>query len=289
MRPVPAHATKREARGKGELQPMPIIETSFERKAMDLVWPLPKGKGGYQYILVIIDYATRYPEAVPLRSTKAPVLAVELVKVFSRMGFPKDVLADQGTNFWGEVMQEIWSQLGVKHLHTVVFHPQTNGLCERFNKTLKMLLRRFATEDLRGWPKLLEPVLFAVREVSQASTGYSPFELLFGRRPRGILDLARRQWEGERSGGTKKKTLDLGSLRERLLNLSSWAQENLKQAQTMQRKSYNKKVKPKEFQPGEEVLLLLPTSETKLWSKWRGPYKVIRRVTSVDYEINMPD
>lgn len=58
MWPVPAHATKREARGKGELQPMPIIETSFERKAMDLVWPLPKGKGGYQYILVIIDYAT---------------------------------------------------------------------------------------------------------------------------------------------------------------------------------------------------------------------------------------
>lgn len=57
----------------------------------------------------------------------------------------------------------------------------------------------------------------------------------------------------------------------------------------MQRKSYNKKVKPKEFQPGEEVLLLLPTSETKLWAKWRGPYKVIRRVTSVDYEINMPD
>lgn len=62
---------------------MPLTATPFERIGLDLVGPLPKGKGGYQYIMVIVDYATRYPEAVPLRSTKARVLAAELIKIFT--------------------------------------------------------------------------------------------------------------------------------------------------------------------------------------------------------------
>lgn len=122
---------------RGPLQPMPIMETPFQRIAIDLVGPLPMGKGGYQYIMVLVDYATCYLEAIPLRSTKARVLAAELVKIFSRVGFPDEVLMDQGTNFMGEVMQETWSQLGVCHLNTSVYHPQCNGLVERFNKTLK--------------------------------------------------------------------------------------------------------------------------------------------------------
>lgn len=130
---------------------------------------LAKGERGYQYILVIIDYATRYPEAIPLRSTKAGVLAAELIKVFSRVGFPKEVLTDQETNLMGEVMQEMWNQLGVKHLHTSVFHPQCNGLVEKFNGSLKTMIRRFAEEDPTGWPRMIEPVMFAIQEVPQAS------------------------------------------------------------------------------------------------------------------------
>lgn len=69
----PCQLTQPKGKPGGELHPMSIIETPFERIAMVIVGPLPKGKGGYQYILVIIDYATRYPGAIPLRSTKAPV------------------------------------------------------------------------------------------------------------------------------------------------------------------------------------------------------------------------
>lgn len=132
--------------------------------------------------MVLTDYATRYPEAIPLRSTKAPILAADLIKTFTRVGtfsYP----TEKGTNLMGEVMQELWQQLGVKHIHTTVYHPQCNGLVERFNQTLKGMLCRFAVEDPRGWPKLIEPLLFAVREVPQASMGYSPFELLFGSKP----------------------------------------------------------------------------------------------------------
>lgn len=135
---------------RGPLQPMPIMETPFQRIAIDLVGPLSKGKGGYQYIMVLVDYATRYPEAIPLRSTKVRVLAAELVKIFSRVGFPDEVLTDQGTNFMGEVMQETWSQLGVRHLNTSVYHPQCNGLVERFSKTLKGLLKKFAVDNPPG-------------------------------------------------------------------------------------------------------------------------------------------
>lgn len=78
---------------------MPIIDTPFERVAIDL---LPKGKEGHQYVMVLVNYATRYPEGVPLRSTRAPVLAAELIKIFTRVGFPKKVLKDQRTNLTGD-------------------------------------------------------------------------------------------------------------------------------------------------------------------------------------------
>lgn len=103
---------------------MPLIPTPFERIAIDLVGPLPKTKGGYQYIMVLIDYATQYPEAVPFRSTKARILAAELLKIFTCVGFPEEVLTNQGTNLMGDVMREMWVQLGVHHMHTSVYHPQ---------------------------------------------------------------------------------------------------------------------------------------------------------------------
>lgn len=207
------------------MQPMPITSVPFERIAIDLVGPLPKGKGGFQYIMVLIDYATRYPEAVPVRSTKAPKLAAELLKIFARLGFPKEVLTDQGTNLMGEVMRSLWDQLGVRHMCTSVYHPQCNGLVERFNKSLKATLRKFAIENPTQWPDMIEPVLFAIREVPQASTGLSPFELLFGRRPRGLLDLLCDQWTDKRQVKVGKRPVSVESLRDRLQQLATWARK----------------------------------------------------------------
>ncbi|KAL1258958.1 hypothetical protein QQF64_009535 [Cirrhinus molitorella] len=79
-----------------------------------------------------------------------------------------------------------------------VYHPQTDGLVERFNKTLKQMLRRVAAEDKRDWDQMLPYVLYGIREVPQASTGFTPFKLLFGRQPRGLLDVAREAWEHSR-------------------------------------------------------------------------------------------
>lgn len=84
-------------------------------------------------------------------------------------------------------MADLCHLLKVKQLRTSVYYPQTDGLVECFNQTLKKMLRRVVTEDGRDWDLMLPYMLFGVREVPQASTGFAPFELLFGRQPMGLL------------------------------------------------------------------------------------------------------
>ncbi|XP_040262454.1 uncharacterized protein LOC120978250, partial [Bufo bufo] len=174
---------------KAKLVSMPIIDEPFTRVAVDIIGPLAQpSRSGKRYILTIVDYATRYPEAVALSNIQAETVAEALVKVFSRVGFPKEVLSDQGTQFTAEITQQIWKTCGVKSLTSSPYHPQTNGLCERFNGTLKQMLKSF-TGAYKDWERFLPHLLFAYREVPQESTGFSPFELLYGRRVRGPLDL----------------------------------------------------------------------------------------------------
>ena len=79
--------------------PLPVMEEPFQRIAMDIVGPLPRSQSGNQYVLVVCDYATRYPEVVALRNTDAESVAEELVKLFTRVSIPREILTNQGTNF----------------------------------------------------------------------------------------------------------------------------------------------------------------------------------------------
>ena len=162
---------------------------------MDIVGPLPRSSAGKKYILVICDYATRYPEAIPLRSIDANNIAEELVKFFARVGVPEEILTDQGTNFNSQLLKEVYQLLHIKPIKTTPYHPQTDGLVERFNHTLKSMLRKTATEEGKDWDRLIPYLLFAYREVPQASTGFSPFELLYGRQVRGPLDILKESRE----------------------------------------------------------------------------------------------
>lgn len=89
--------TAPKPRYKNPLIPLPTIETSFEKVGLDIVGPLPKSARGHQYILVLVDYATRYPEAIPLRKANAKQIAKELFLFSSRVGLPKEILTDQGS------------------------------------------------------------------------------------------------------------------------------------------------------------------------------------------------
>ena len=169
--------------------PLPIIGAPFSRVAMDRVGPLLRSRSGNRYILVLCDYATWYPEAIPLKNTDAETIAEELVALFSRVGIPHEILTDQGSNFQSQLLKELYRLLRVEAIRTSPYHPQTDGLVERFNQTLKAMLRKTASDEGKDWDKLIPFLLFAYREVPQESTGYSPFELLYGQDVRGPLDV----------------------------------------------------------------------------------------------------
>ena len=183
---------------KAPLIPLPVIAESFRRIAMDIVGPLPRSRSGNRYILVICDYSTRYPEAVPLCNITAETIAEELMKLFARVGIPEEILTDQGSNFTSEVLKELYRCLHIRAIRTSPYHPQTDGLVERFNGTLKNMIKKFVTEKDKDWDKLLPYLLFGYREVPHASTGFSSFELLYGRAVSGPLNILKEAWEGSK-------------------------------------------------------------------------------------------
>ncbi|XP_077936125.1 uncharacterized protein LOC144383152 [Gasterosteus aculeatus] len=273
---------------RAPLRPLPLVEVPFERIGMDLIGPFHWSARGYRFVLVLVDYATRYPEAVPLRNISAKSVAQALFQVISRVGIPKEILTDQGTSFMSRTLRELYGLLGTKSIRTSVYHPQTDGLVERMNKTLKSMIRKFISDDERNWDHWLDPLLFAVREVPQASTGFSPFELLFGRTPQGVLDLIKESWE-EGPSPCKNEIQYVLDLRAKLHTLGQMSRENLLRAQERQQRLYDRGARLRRFTPGEKVLVLLPTSNSKLLAKWQGPFVVTRQVGDVDYEVVRSD
>ncbi|XP_072768318.1 uncharacterized protein [Nerophis lumbriciformis] len=163
----------------------------------------------------------------------------------------------------------------------------TDGLVERFNCTLKKMLKKVADEDGKDWDHLIPYVLFAIREVPQASTGFSPFELVYGRRPRGVLDIAKETWENQPS--PHRSVIDhVAQLQARARKIWPMVREHMEKAQREQAKTYNRGATLREFQVGEKVLVLVPSSECKFLARWQGPYEVIERMGPVNYKVNQP-
>ena len=162
---------------KAPLIPMPIISTPFERVGIDIVGPMNRSRKGNRYLLTICDYATRYPEAIPLSNIRTSTVANALLTVFARVGLPEEIVHDQGTDIMSTVMQTICKKLQITQLKATAYHQQTNGVTERFHATLKNMMRN-------TWDELIPHFLFAYREVPSQSTGFAPFELLYGRQVR---------------------------------------------------------------------------------------------------------
>ncbi|XP_068097047.1 uncharacterized protein [Hyperolius riggenbachi] len=275
------------SRFRNPLVPLPIIEVPFERIAMDIVGPLVKSARGHQYILVVLDYATRYPEAFPLRKPTSKAIARELFNMFTRTGFPREILTDQGTPFMSKVMADLCKLFKIQQMRTSVYHPQTDGLVERFNKTLKMMLKRVVQKDGKDWDCLIPAVMFAVREVPQASTGFSPFELVYGRRPRGLLDLVKETWESESSPHISVVE-HISQMQERIAKVMPLVKEHLMAAQEAQRRVYNRSAKVRQFQIGDRVAVLIPTVESKFLARWQGPFEIIEKIGDVNYKVHQP-
>ena len=223
-----------------------------------------------------------------MRSVDAEHVAEELVAVFSRVGVPWEILTDQGSNFTSQLLSELYRLLHIHPIRTSSYHPQTDGLVEHFNQTLKSMFRKTAWTEGKDWDKLLPYLVFAYREVPQASTGFLPFELLYGQPIQGPLDILHESWEG------KKKTDEsvvshILSIREKMESMSELARQNLLSFQKVQKRWYNQTARERSFQSGEQVLILLPTMTNKLRAEWQGPYRITKRVGEMDYQIHLHD
>ena len=230
-------------------------------------------ENGHQYILTLVDYATRYPEAIALKRIDTPTVAEALVDMFSRLGIPEEILSDLGTQFVSECMEEVNRLLSIRHLTTTPYHPMCNGLVERFNGTLKAMLKKLCAEQPRQWHRFINALLFAYREVPQESTGFSPFELLYGRTVRGPMHILKELWtENVDVPETKTSYQYVFELREKLEATLELARAELEKAQNKGKHHYDCKAKPRKFRTGDKVLLLLPTDNNKLLMQWKGPY-----------------
>ncbi|XP_069108942.1 uncharacterized protein [Argopecten irradians] len=274
---------------KVPLGTMPLIDVPFQRVAVDIVGPLKLVTDrGNRFILTLVDYATRYPEAVPLKSIETERVAEALVDLYSRVGVPREILTDKGAQFTSELMSEVCRLLSIRQLTTTPYHPQCNGLVERFNGTLKQMLRRMCAERPRDWDRYINSLLFAYREVPQESLGFSPFELLYGRTVRGPMMILRELWTKEVPDPETKTTYQyVLDLKEKLEETCELAHKQLKSAQIRPKKYFNRKAKDRNLMIGEKVLVLLPTKSNKLQMQWRGPYPIVERVGAMDYKVSI--
>ena len=269
------------------LKPIPVLGEPFSHVIIDCVGPLPKCKSGNQYILTIMCVATRYPEAIPLRSIRTPQIVKALIKFFTLVGLPQSVQSDQGSNFMSGIFQEVMFQLGIKQVKSTAYHPQSQGALERFHQTLKNMLRTYFLQEKREWDEGIPLLLFAVHESVQESLGFSPFELVFGHTPRGPLKLLKEMWLAEDS--SDDLLTHVSDVWERLTRANDLARQKLKESQCKMKTWFDRKARTRTFRHGDQVLVLLPIHGSPLQARYCGPYTVEKRTSEVDYVISTPD
>ncbi|GBC53574.1 putative integrase core domain protein [Rhizophagus irregularis DAOM 181602=DAOM 197198] len=249
----------------------------FDRIGMDIVGPLPLTKKGNQYIVVATEYLTKWPEARALPDAKATsVVSFFYEDIVCRHGCPKELLTDQGTHFVNEMLDSLCKRLGITHRLSVAYHPQTNGLVERFNRTLCELLAKYCIERKDDWDLFIPSALFAYRTMRQNTTRYEPFYLTYGRDAVLPIELEVPTYPFEDRSDRGFEDLyfrRLGQLAGNLIDDRQQANENIQHAQKRQVERHNKQIKEHRYQIGEKVLLRNFRAK-KLDSKWHGPYYI---------------
>ncbi len=262
----------------------PVLAEPFESVAIDLVGPLPKGKGGCsRYILTYVCLATKWPEAVPLRCITAKAVMEGLWSIFARTSIPERVLSDQGSQFCGKVMKQMCEWLGIEKMRTSPYHPESNGCVERMHGTMKGILGKCLSEGL-DWVDQLNFAMYVLRQMPHADSGYSPFDLVYGFRVRTPLDAL---YHGLYEVESDKLNVCEWVMRmaERLENVRDSAALRTAKRKTGRMQYVNRGTKLREFKEGDLVLYRVPGMTCKLADSWEGPYRVVARMGKVNYKI----
>ena len=273
------------------LKPLTTIKQDepFGSVAMDLVVNLPVTASGARHIAVFTCMFTKWVEAAPLKDKTADSVADALyTHIICRHGVPKKVQSDQGTEFVNATIARLAQRMDILHQTTTPYNPQSNGAVERYNATLIDSLRKYVFEENQmNWDFYLPSVLFAYNASKHASTQFTPFELVYGRRPR--LPLSILQSEEEHTEFTRD--LDEYGMRHayELNRAHKCVRAILQDAREAYKAYYDsaipKSAKQPPFAVGDEVMLFSPrlatcgdcgtSSSPKFKPKWNGPFAVV--------------
>ena len=254
--------------------------------ATDIIGPFPTSAEGNKYILVASDYFTRWVEAYAIPNLEATTVAQKLTKeFFLRFGPPEQLHADQGRNFESSVIAEICNTLGIVKTRTTPYHPQSDGLVERLNRTIINMLA-LATEDQPyTWESKLPSLCMAYNCSVQSTTGYTPFYLMFGRQARLPIDIMYGT-----PGPEPAPTTDYAKcLKQSLEKSYQLARERMGLNLQRQKDLYDTRIHGHPFVKGDLVWLHTPAvpkgHSKKLHRPWKGPYRILKCLSNITYRI----
>ena len=176
---------------------------------------------------------------------------------------------------------------GVKHVKTTAYHPQTNGNIERFNRTLEDMAAKFVNSRHDNWDVYLPQLLFAYRCAPHASTGLSPYRMMFGTEPRTPTESALIDTVLDTAPKTRYDIIT--NTADALINAQQIATDNIETAHARQKAQYDRRHTPTQLQPGQRVMLYTPRNvpglSSKLLEHWSGPYTILERVGEQTYAL----
>ena len=264
----------------------------LERVALDILGPFPRTRSGNKYVLVIGDYMTKWMEAYPIPDERAETVAEKLVVEFTcRFGVPRYVHSDQGRNFISHVFTEVCRLLGVTKTRTTAYNPKSNGLNERYNRTLVNTVAALLDVERqeKDWDTLIPFATCAYRSCPQDFTGETPNMLMLGRQVAMPGDLA--EPDDSDAPSVEVQTNFASDLRARMQRAHERARATLKRACRRQKNYYDRKTQAADFSVGRYAWLRRKMRQKgrspKLQTKWLGPYRVVTRLSDVTVRLQM--
>ncbi|GJU36990.1 reverse transcriptase domain-containing protein [Tanacetum coccineum] len=152
----------------------------FHIWGIDFMGPFPKSYK-FEYILVAVDYVSKWAEAQALPTNDARVVITFLKKLFCHFGMPKALISDRGTHFCNKIMERTMKRYGVNHRFSTSYHPQTSGQVENTNMALKRILEKTVKDNLTIWSRKLDDALWAFRTAYKTPTGTTSYKLIYGK------------------------------------------------------------------------------------------------------------
>ncbi|GJX67394.1 reverse transcriptase domain-containing protein [Tanacetum coccineum] len=252
----------------------------FDIWGIDFMGPFPSSRGN-KYILVAVDYLSKWVEAKALPTNDARVVCKFLKTLFSRFGAPRAIISDRGTHFCNDQFTKVMLKYGVTHRLSTAYHPQTSGQVEVSNRGLKRILERTVGENRASWSDKLDDALWAFRTAYKTPIGCTPYKLVYGKACHLPIELEHKAYwalkhtnfDVQTAGDHRKVQLnELNELRDQAYENSLIYKEKTKRI-------HDAKIKNRVFNVGDRVLLFnsrLKIFSGKLKSRWSGPFTVVQ-------------